>query len=76
MLFEYGVHVPMAIRFPKAFPGGRIVKDPIGFIDLAPTILELAETTSEGMLPLSGNSILSILESKEQGFVDEFLKPG
>ncbi len=72
--FEYGVHVPMAIRFPKAFPGGRIVKDPIGFIDLAPTILELTKTSSEGMLPLSGNSILSILESKKQEFVDDSRK--
>ncbi len=72
--FEYGVHVPMAIRYPKSFPGGRIVKDPIGFIDLAPTILELTETSSEGMLPLSGNSILSILESKGQGVVDETRK--
>ena len=72
--FEYGVHVPMAIRFPKDFSGGRIIKDPIGFIDLAPTILELTKTSSEGMLPLSGNSILSILESKEQGFVDDSRK--
>ena len=47
--FEYGVHVPMAIRYPKSFPKGRIVKDPIGFIDLAPTILELTKTSSEGM---------------------------
>ncbi len=68
--FEYGVHVPMAIRFPKAFPGGRVVKDPIGFVDLAPTILELTQTSSEGMLPLSGSSIVSILKSEKQGSVD------
>ena len=41
--FEYGAHVPMAIRYPKGFPGGRIVKDPIGFIELAPTIIEVTE---------------------------------
>ena len=69
--FEYGVHVPMAIRYPKSFPGGRTVKDPIGFIDLAPTILELTETSSEGMLPLSGNSMVSILKSEEQGNIDK-----
>lgn len=72
--FEYGAHVPMAIRYPKSFPGGRIVKDPIGFIDLAPTILELTKTNSEGMLPLSGNSFLPILESKKEGIVDESRK--
>ncbi|TDI70507.1 MAG: sulfatase [Bacteroidetes bacterium] len=72
--FEYGVHVPMAIRFPKAFPGGRIIKDPIGFIDLAPTILELTQTGSEGMLPISGKSIVSILKSEKQGLVDKTRK--
>jgi uncharacterized sulfatase len=68
--FEYGIHVPMAIRYPKAFPGGRKVHDPIGFIDIAPTILELTETSSEGMLPISGNSIVPILKSEKQGLVD------
>lgn len=72
--FEYGVHVPMAIRFPKNFPGGRIVDDPISFIDLAPTILELTNTSPEGMLPISGRSILNILGSKKQGVVDRTKK--
>ena len=26
--YEYGIHVPFAVRFPKEFPGGRIVTDP------------------------------------------------
>lgn len=69
--FEYGVHVPFAIRYPKEFPGERIVDDPISFVDIAPTILELTETSSEGMLPISGSSILNILRSKNQGIVDE-----
>jgi len=69
--YEYGVHVPLAIRFPKNFPGGRIVDDPISFADIAPTILELTQTSHEGMLPISGKSILSILKSKDQGVVDQ-----
>jgi N-sulfoglucosamine sulfohydrolase len=68
--YEYGVHVPFAVRYPKEFPGGRIVDDPIGFADLAPTILELTGTTSKGMLPITGKSIRHILESKNQGTVD------
>ena len=72
--FEYGVHVPLAVRFPKNFPGGRIVEDPVSFVDLAPTILEITETSSEGMLPISGRSILNILKSKTQGLVDELKK--
>lgn len=72
--FEYGVHVPLAIRFPKNFPGGRIVEDPVSFIDLAPTILELTKINPKGMLPISGRSILNILKSKKQGVVDKTKK--
>lgn len=68
--YEYGVHVPFAVRFPKNFPGGRIVEDPIGFADLAPTILELTGTSPEGMLPMSGQSISHILQSEKEGVVD------
>ena len=68
--YDYGVHVPLAVRFPKNFPGGRMVDDPVSFADIAPTILELTGTTPEGMLPISGKSILNILKSKNQGVVD------
>jgi len=72
--YEYGVHVPFAISFPKEFPGGRIVTDPLSFADLAPTILELTQTSSEGMLAISGKSIVNTLKSKKQGQVDESKK--
>ncbi|MCC5931400.1 MAG: sulfatase [Cyclobacteriaceae bacterium] len=68
--YEYGVHVPLAIRYPKSFPTGRIVEDPISFSDFAPTILELTGTSREGMLPMSGLSITHILKSDKQGVVD------
>jgi uncharacterized sulfatase len=68
--YEYGVHVPFAIRFPKDFPGGRIVENPLSFADLAPTILELTGTSQEGMLPISGKSITHILTSEREGVVD------
>jgi uncharacterized sulfatase len=69
--YEYGVHVPMAISYPAGFPGGRTVEDPISFVDLAPTILELTETDSEGMLPIFGKSIASILKSDKEGIVED-----
>jgi arylsulfatase A-like enzyme len=47
-LQESGVHVPLIIRFPPkwqhlapAAPGARI-KDPVSFVDFAPTVLSLA----------------------------------
>ena len=68
--YEYGIHVPFAVRFPKDYPGGRIVDDLLSFADLAPTILEITGTGSHGMLPMSGRSILNILKSKNSGVVD------
>jgi len=68
--YEYGVRVPFAVRYPKEFPGGRIVEDPVSFADLAPTILELTQSSSEGMLPISGKSFTHILRSEKQGVVD------
>lgn len=72
--YEYGVHVPLAIRYPKMFPGNRKVDDLVSFANLAPTILELTETSSEGMLPISGKSILKTLTSIKEGKVDEINK--
>lgn len=72
--FEYGAHVPLAISYPKEFPAGRRVDDPIGFVDLAPTILELAGAKPEGMLPISGKSIVHILQSEKEGVVDKSKK--
>jgi uncharacterized sulfatase len=69
--YEYGIHVPFAVRFPKGFPGGRQVDDVLSFADLAPTILEITGTSSNGMLPISGKSFLHILKSKNEGVVDE-----
>jgi len=68
--YEYGIHVPFAVRFPEEFPGGRVVDDVLSFADLAPTILEITGTSSEGMLPVSGESMLHILKSKKEGIVD------
>ena len=68
--YDYGIHVPFAVRYPKQFPGGRRVDDPIGFIDLAPTILDLTNTKPNGMLPITGKSIRPLLESEKQGTID------
>jgi len=67
--YEFGVHVPFAVRYPKEFPGNRLIEDAIGFADIAPTLLEISQTPTEGMLPISGKSFLDILKSKKEGQV-------
>jgi N-sulfoglucosamine sulfohydrolase len=68
--FEYGAHVPLAISYPKGFPSGRNVDDPVSFADFAPTILEMTGTKSDDMLPISGKSLVNILKSNKSGTVD------
>lgn len=65
--FEYGVHVPLAIRYPKSFPAGRVIDGPVSFVDLAPTILEMTGTTPEGMQAITGKSMKLMLESNKSG---------
>ncbi len=69
--YEYGIHLPLAMAWPLGIDPGRIVEDPVSFVDFAPTILELAGGGLEkGMLPISGKSLLNILASKEDGVID------
>ena len=66
--YEYGIHVPMAVRWPARVPGGRTVSDLAGFVDFAPTFLEAAGLKSPKTY--SGRSLLNVLTSKKSGQVD------
>ncbi|MEW6304131.1 MAG: sulfatase [Verrucomicrobiota bacterium] len=69
--YEYGIHMPLAISWPKRVPGNRVVDDLVGFVDLTATIYEatgVAHPSKE--FPLAGKSIMNILTSTRQGVVD------
>lgn len=68
--YEYGIHVPLAIRWGAGAPGGRSVDDLVGFVDLTATILDVAGVKAPADYPISGQSIVSILGSNAQGQVD------
>lgn len=67
--YEYGIHVPMAIGF-GGVPAGRTVEDPISFVDLAPTILDLCKVAPMNMLPMSGQSFSHLIGSTKSGTLD------
>jgi len=72
--YEYSVHMPMAIMWKNGIrKRGRIIKDYLSFIDLAPTLLELAGISlpESGMQPVEGKSFTDIFYSGKSGFVDE-----
>jgi len=68
-LYDSGSRVPLAVRWPKAIPGGRVIEDFVHLPDLAPTFLQAAGV--EPPASMSGRSLWPILTSKKQGWVGE-----
>jgi arylsulfatase A-like enzyme len=67
-IYDHSFHLPLAVRWGKNIPGGRVVDDFINFRDFAPTFLELA-----GRQPapaMTGRSFLDVLRSGKSGTVD------
>lgn len=61
--YNHGAHVPLTIRYPKQFKSNVIIDEPATFIDLAPTILQITQTEPKYMQPISGKSMIKMLET-------------
>jgi N-sulfoglucosamine sulfohydrolase len=67
-LYDTGVGVPLAMRWPGNIPAGRVVEDMVNLTDLAPTFLEAA---GEKPLPvMTGRSLVPVIRSSKSGQVD------
>ncbi|MDW3652615.1 MAG: sulfatase [Bacteroidia bacterium] len=57
-LYNYGTHMPLAIRWGKSAEKGKIIQNPVSLSDVAPTFLDLAqvpipeEMTGQSLAPL------------------------
>jgi len=58
-LYEHGVHLPLAVRYPHAVKSGLRVDELVSCVDLAPTILDAAGLTVPK--EMTGRSFLPIL---------------
>ncbi len=67
-LYDWGTHMPLAIRWGNKVKAGRQVDDLVSLIDLAPTILEAAGLDIPN--EITGKSLLPILKSNRNGIVD------
>jgi len=68
-LYDGGVRVPLAMRWPEKVPAGRVLDDFVSLTDLAPTFLEMA-----GLVPpevMTGKSLVGVLLSDGEGRVDK-----
>jgi arylsulfatase A-like enzyme len=68
-LYDWGVRVPLAIRWGERIKPGRRVSDFVSFVDFAPTFLNAAGKKIPDSM--SGRSLLSILVSDQNGRIDK-----
>ncbi len=67
-LYDFGTTVPLAIRWPNRAAAGRVVKDFVNLMDLAPTFLEAGDVKIPGVM--TGKSLINVLTSEKEGWVD------
>ena len=67
-LYDFGTHVPLAIRWPDQVPGDRILRDFVGLPDLAATFVEAGGEQVPDVM--TGKSLVSILKSDKGGVVE------
>ena len=68
-VYEGGIRVAAALRWPDGIEGGRKLTEPISYIDIYPTLLKIAEARPSGK-PFDGEDVLDVLrgESKREDF--------
>lgn len=72
--YEWSHHMPFAVMWPNGIrEQGRTVDDFISFVDIAPTVLELAEISplEVGMPEFTGGSLLDIFTSNLSGRIEK-----
>ncbi|QDU60147.1 Sulfatase [Planctomycetes bacterium Pan216] len=69
-VYEYGIHMPLAIAWKDKIPAGRTIDDPVSFVDITATILAAADVGPPKKFPMVGKSLLPMLESHKEGTVE------
>lgn len=68
--YEFGIHMPLAVAWKSAIPGGRELQDLVDFTDLTSTIYEATGVTPPTENPPVGRSLLADLQSDRSGQLD------
>jgi len=73
-LYEYGFHMPLAVRWGDKITKGRVVDDLISLTDIAPTIIDIVNEFEDvdiaDVSSMSGLSFLNILYAGKIGLVE------
>jgi arylsulfatase B len=65
-VFEGGIRVPAAIRWPDELTGGRRLDAPLSYIDILPTLRRILDIDAPPRNPLDGIDCLDILRGREE----------
>ena len=71
--YTFANHVPFALMWPAGIPHpGRRIDDFVGFVDVAPTLMELAgiAASDTGMAAPAGRSLHPLLRSAQAGRIE------
>ncbi|MCH5372367.1 MAG: sulfatase-like hydrolase/transferase, partial [Planctomycetes bacterium] len=69
-LYEDGIHMPLAIAWPAAVPGGRESDDLVNLIDLTATIYEATGVKPPEEPAIAGSSLMRLLMSDRSGIIE------
>ena len=73
LLFEGGVRVPMAMRWPGHIQPGLVIDAPVISLDLLPTFLAAAGAQAPKDAHLDGESLLALIEGHDAAFAERSL---
>ena len=64
--WDGGVRAPAIIKWPAGFKGGRTVEQVMGYVDVAPTLRQIAGVATAPARPYDGISMLSVLKGDKK----------
>lgn len=67
-MYDYGIHLPLAVMWQAQAKGGRVSDDLISFADFAPSFLEAGGVRAPAQMV--GRSLLSLLRSSRSGVIE------
>ena len=70
-VFEGGIRVTAALRWPARVPAGRTVTAPLAYIDVLPTLMQIVGVEDHAGKPLDGISALDVLTGAEREITRE-----
>jgi uncharacterized sulfatase len=68
-MYDYGIHLPLAMMWKAQSKGGRVSDDLISFADFAPTFLEAAGAAVPSQMV--GRSLVGLMRSGRSGVIEK-----